>query len=75
MDIENVAHPAVSTLVSAIAQSQLLAYGIQRARRPAAKRFPFGFEAVDVAILDWIASASRSPHAGAATIAAVFTVH
>jgi hypothetical protein len=75
MNTEKVAHPAEGTLVGAIAQSQLLAYGVATARWPAAKRLPVGFEAVDVAILDWIASASRSRHAGASTIAATFTVH
>lgn len=44
--------PTVEMLVAAIARSSIVA-------ACAAPRFPTGFEAVDVAILEWIAAEGR----------------
>jgi hypothetical protein len=48
----------LETLVDAIARSQIVIARVL-ARSVARRRLPAGFEAVDVAILDWIAAEGR----------------
>jgi hypothetical protein len=50
--------PDLDTLAAVIAHSQIVVARALSAR-PAARRLPAGFEAVDIAILDWIASEGR----------------
>jgi hypothetical protein len=50
--------PDLDTLAAVIAHSQIVVARASLAR-PAARRLPAGFEAVDIAILDWIASKGR----------------
>ena len=48
----------LDTLATVIAHSQIVVARILLAR-PATRRLPAGFEAADIAILDWIASEGR----------------
>ncbi len=48
-------YPDLDTLAAAIARSQI----VVRQPAPGARRLPLGFEAVDVAILEWIAAEGR----------------
>ena len=51
-------HADLDTLTTVIAHSQIVVARILLARS-AARRLPAGFEAADIAILDWIASEGR----------------
>jgi hypothetical protein len=53
----NEQRPDLDTLAAVIAHSQIVV--ARSLARPAARRLPAGFEAVDIAILDWIASEGR----------------
>jgi hypothetical protein len=48
--------PAIATLAAVIAHSQIV---VAKPHKPTTTRFPVGFDAVDVAILDWIAAEGR----------------
>ncbi|HXQ84385.1 MAG TPA: hypothetical protein VN769_10000 [Xanthobacteraceae bacterium] len=50
--------PDLATLAAVIARSQILVARIL-ARSPHSRRLPEGFEAADLAILDWIAAEGR----------------
>jgi hypothetical protein len=52
----------LETLTAVIAHSQIVVAAALA--RTARRRLPAGFEAADVAILDWIASEGRSPARG-----------
>jgi hypothetical protein len=54
--------PDLETLVAVIARSQIVV--AQALARPKSRQLPAGFEAVDIAILDWIAAEGRRASRG-----------
>jgi hypothetical protein len=59
MSIEAIAGVDLSTIVGAVAQSQISVHGRKGSRTMEA--LPAGFDLRDVAILDWITAASAGP--------------
>jgi len=55
MIVKDQDRPALATLAAVIAHSQIV---VAKLEKPTT-RFPVGFDAVDVAILDWIAAEGR----------------
>ena len=54
--------PDLETLVAVIARSQIVV--AQALALPRSRQLPAGFEAVDIAILDWIAAEGRRASRG-----------